>query len=148
MIRKKWEKIAQLQVSQRMTMFFWKIFWRLSQYFSKLFFFFRLRPATLLKKRLWQMRFPVNFAKFLRKPPVATSEQIAFELIPAQAYGRISQKFWWRGLLKTMILAKKIRRTVKMTCYTFVFLQILLAGRAIRSFLTQLILSCYKLLCY
>ena len=25
-----------------------------------------LRPATLLKKRLWQRYFPVNFAKFLR----------------------------------------------------------------------------------
>ena len=25
-----------------------------------------LRPATLLKKRLWHRRFPVNFAKFLR----------------------------------------------------------------------------------
>ena len=25
-----------------------------------------LRPATLLKKRLWHMYFPVNFAKFLR----------------------------------------------------------------------------------
>ena len=28
-----------------------------------------LRPATLLKKRLWHRRFPVNFAKFLRTPP-------------------------------------------------------------------------------
>ena len=27
-----------------------------------------LRPATLLKKRLWHMCIPVNFAKFLRKP--------------------------------------------------------------------------------
>ena len=26
------------------------------------------RPATLLKKRLWHMCIPVNFAKFLRKP--------------------------------------------------------------------------------
>ena len=28
----------------------------------------RLRPATLLKKRLWQRCFPVNFAKILRTP--------------------------------------------------------------------------------
>ena len=28
----------------------------------------RLRPATLLKKRLWYKYCPVNFAKFLRKP--------------------------------------------------------------------------------
>ena len=27
-----------------------------------------LRPETLLKKRLWHMRFPVNFPKFLRTP--------------------------------------------------------------------------------
>ena len=27
-----------------------------------------LRPATLLKKRLWHRRFPVTFAKFLRTP--------------------------------------------------------------------------------
>ena len=27
-----------------------------------------MRPATLLKKRLWHECFPVNFAKFLRKP--------------------------------------------------------------------------------
>ena len=26
------------------------------------------RPATLLKKRLWHMCFPMNFAKFLRTP--------------------------------------------------------------------------------
>ena len=28
----------------------------------------RLRPATLLKKRLWHRCFPVNFVKFLRTP--------------------------------------------------------------------------------
>ena len=27
-----------------------------------------LRPANSLKKRLWHRRFPVNFAKLLRKP--------------------------------------------------------------------------------
>ena len=27
-----------------------------------------MRPATLLKKRLWHRCFPVNFAKFLRTP--------------------------------------------------------------------------------
>ena len=32
---------------------------------------FCLMPATLLKKRLWHRCFPVNFAKFLRTPPVA-----------------------------------------------------------------------------
>ena len=39
-----------------------------------------LRPATLLKNRLWHRCFPVSFAKFLRTPffyrtpPVATSD--------------------------------------------------------------------------
>ena len=38
-----------------------------------------LRPAALLRKRLWDRGFPVNFLKFLgtpfyRTPPVATSE--------------------------------------------------------------------------
>ena len=28
----------------------------------------RLRPATILKKRLWHECFPVNFEKFLRTP--------------------------------------------------------------------------------
>ena len=93
------------------------------------------------------MCFPVNFAKFLTALPVAASEQIAFEIMPTQPYGGISEKFWRRGLLKTMILAKKIRLTIKMTCYTFVFLQILLTGRVIRSYLSQLILSCCKWLC-
>ena len=31
-------------------------------------FFNSLRPATLLKKRLWHRCFPVNFAKFLKTP--------------------------------------------------------------------------------
>ena len=44
-----------------------------------------------------------------------------------------------------MILAKKMQLTFKMTC-TFVLLQILLAGGLIRSYLTQFILSCFKLL--
>ena len=32
-----------------------------------------LRPATLLKNRLWYRCFPVNFAKFLKTPLVAAS---------------------------------------------------------------------------
>ena len=32
-----------------------------------------LRPVTVLKKRLWHRRFPVNFAKFLRAPLLSTS---------------------------------------------------------------------------
>ena len=32
-----------------------------------------LRPATLLRKRLWHICFPANFAKFLRTPLVAAS---------------------------------------------------------------------------
>ena len=36
--------------------------------YQSLFFNKGLRPATLLKKRLWCRCFPVNFAKFLRNP--------------------------------------------------------------------------------
>ena len=45
-----------------------------------------------------------------------------------------------------MILAKNMRLTFKITSCKFVFSQILLAERLIRSYLTQLILSCCKLL--
>ena len=38
---------------------------RQSLFFSKVV---ALRPATLLKKRLWHRLFSVNFAKFLRTP--------------------------------------------------------------------------------
>ena len=34
-----------------------------------------LRPATLLKKRLWRRCFPVNFAKFLRTPFLHNTSQ-------------------------------------------------------------------------
>lgn len=40
-----------------------------------------------------------------------------------------------KELLQTLILAKKMHFTFKMTCCTFVFLQILLAGRLIRFYL-------------
>ena len=42
-----------------------------SLFFNKLFFKKKTltrRPATLFKKRLWHRSFPVNFAKFLRRP--------------------------------------------------------------------------------
>ena len=39
----------------------------------------QVRPATLLKRRLWQICFPVNFAKFLRtffcRAPLAVSRK-------------------------------------------------------------------------
>ena len=44
-----------------------------------------LRPATLLKKRLWHRCFPVNFAKFLKTPFIT--------------------KHLWRLLLKTSIFS-------------------------------------------
>ena len=43
---------------------------------SESIFFYKvtcLRPATLLKKRLWHRCFPVNVAKFLKTPLVAAS---------------------------------------------------------------------------
>ena len=45
---------------------------RQSLYFNKVR---GLRPATLLKKRLWHRCFPVDFAKFLRTPLIILSEK-------------------------------------------------------------------------
>ena len=40
------------------------------------------RPATLLTKRLWHRCFPVNFAKFLRKPFIQnSSRQLLLNLV-------------------------------------------------------------------
>ena len=42
-----------------------------------------LRPATLLKKRLWHSYFPVNFVKFLRTPFLQnTSGRLLLNFIP------------------------------------------------------------------
>ena len=49
-----------------------------------------LRPATLLKKRLWHRSFPVNFAKFLRTPFLQnTSGRLLLQrLLPSLLYRR------------------------------------------------------------
>ena len=41
-----------------------------------------LRPATLLKKRLWHRCFPVNFVKFLRTPFLQNTSGGCFCLTP------------------------------------------------------------------
>ena len=56
-----------------------------------------LRPATLLKNRLWHRCFPVNFAKFLRTPFLQNTS------------GRLLLKaifFSWTELLENLLLAK------------------------------------------
>ena len=40
---------------------------------GQLYKFSKIRPATLLKKRLWHRCYPMNFAKFLRTPFQNTS---------------------------------------------------------------------------
>ena len=52
--------------------------------------FLCLRPATLLKKRLWHRSFPVNFAKFLRTPFLQnTSGRLLLQrLLPSLLYRR------------------------------------------------------------
>ena len=47
-----------------------------------------LRPATLLKKRLWHRCFPVNFAKFLRTP-FSTEHLRWLLLFPEKDYKKI-----------------------------------------------------------
>ena len=43
--------------------------------------FIRLRPAALLKKRLWHRCFPVNFQKFLRTPFLTEHQATAAEYL-------------------------------------------------------------------
>ena len=43
-----------------------------------------LRPATLLKKRLWHSCFPVNFAKFLRTPFLQSTSGSCFYILRKQ----------------------------------------------------------------
>ena len=52
-----------------------------------------LRPATLLKKRLWHKCFLVNFVKFLRTPFLQnTSGRLLhtfFRMVPSKMFGRV-----------------------------------------------------------
>ena len=45
-----------------------------------------LMPATLLKKGLWHMRFPMNFAKLLRTPILTEHETPASINIPTEMF--------------------------------------------------------------
>ena len=49
----------------------------------------------------------------------------------------IGENFLRNSLLQTLIMAKKMRLTFKITCCTCFLLKILLAGRLIRSYFTQ-----------
>ena len=57
-----------------------------------------LRPATLLKRGLWQRCFPVNFAKFLRIPFLQTAP-----LVAASASSRFLKKMYPLKLLEKWI---------------------------------------------
>ena len=51
-----------------------------------------LRPATLLKKRLWHMCFPVNFAKYLRTPFIFNGTHlVAASSIPRETPRTLAQ---------------------------------------------------------
>ena len=61
-----------------------------------------MRPATLLKKRLWHRCIPVNFAKFLRTPILQNTSSGCFrnsvmDYLKDQANGQratVYQIFW------------------------------------------------------
>ena len=61
-----------------------------------------LRPATLLKNRLWHRCFPVNFAKFLRTPFLQnTSGRLLLEKsLPLQKLGKQSMELQIPYILK------------------------------------------------
>ena len=54
----------------------------------------QLQPATLLKKRLWQRCFPVNFAKFLRTP-MAFYIYIDIRNIERHGTPFLIEHLWW-----------------------------------------------------
>ena len=67
-----------------------------SLFFNK---FARLRPATLWKKRLWLMCFPVNFAKFLRTPYLQnTSRRHCWFRHYVHSFGSKQEKTWLQYL--------------------------------------------------
>ena len=47
---------------------------------------YRLRSATLVKKRLWHRSFPVDFAKFLRTPFLQCSVYTHFDSFLPNTY--------------------------------------------------------------
>ena len=51
-----------------------------------------LKPATLLKKRLWHRCFPVNFAKFLRTPFVQSTSGWLLLVFILLRLGKTSKK--------------------------------------------------------
>ena len=60
--------------------------------------------------------------------------------------GELVRNFCEGVYFRRWFCLKMMRLTFKMTCCTFFFLQILLAGRLVRSYFTRLILNCCKLL--
>ena len=69
---------------------------------ARVSFLIKLQPATLLKKRLWDWCFSVNFAKYSRipffygTPPVAASNLMEM-LIYIKCFEQPSKKFdWWK----------------------------------------------------
>ena len=50
-----------------------------------------LRPATLLKKRLWHRSFPVNFVKFLRTPFLRnTSGRLLLDMVTGKSGNQLT----------------------------------------------------------
>ena len=65
---------------------------------------FLVRPATLLKKRLWHRCFPVNFVKFLRTPFLQNTSgrlllKLIFSRLPSKHYNH-TMRWTLKNLLK------------------------------------------------
>ena len=79
-----------------------------------------LRPATLLKKRLWHRCFPVNFAKFLKTPFLQnTSGDCFFLFWSKSAYGCFWEEVHLNFFLTRRFLKNKTKKTpVRILSYT------------------------------
>ena len=82
-----------------------------------------MRPATLLKKRLQQSCFPVNFVKFLRTPFLQnTSRQLL--LFPIHLTISFCENFLY--IYSNLLLLKKPTKTHNFAIFSFLYCECIL----------------------
>ena len=80
-----------------------------------------LRPATLLKKRLWHRCSPVNFVKFLRTPSLKNNSGGCF-------YISVSLKRVYTSLDYEHVFCENIKYSQKNTCHGVPFFKVAVIG--------------------
>ena len=81
-----------------------------------------LRPATLLKKRLWHRYVPVNFAKFLRTPFLQNTSGQLLQIITSIALKlQTAQFIKFKGALSGLAQFLTAESSLKMMKNSFYF---------------------------